>query len=434
MDGALELDPIDEGLGAGEFVAILDPVVFEDFGDVVGGRELESGFLGGEMSADFEVFGLGIGGIEIDFVIESRLSVEFSCDGEAGGTVLINAVGLEVIDLVLQVFLIEGAVAFGGFFFGPLGEEGCHEFDDIVARGSAAGGADADEVFAGVFELEVAKADDAIPGEGAGDGEAINDLVFGSAVEKDFILASFNAGAVGSGGGFVGLEAPLDDGRFFAGDDGVLDDLARSVVIEFKVEGREGEGAADVVEAAGGWVFGEGFGVEGDAEEVADGIGVFVAIESTENDAGGFLGDFGAGEFVGDPVGEGCSDFGVGLGFVLGRHFVGVDGIEDLAPLSGFGEVEKVVLELGFEIEFAFGFFLAVAGDAVLGEVGLGDDFEALVVRGEGGGFVGVEERRDEEKEKGWLHEDEDPGRNSAGVATPEVHGNIGVGEEGEVF
>ena len=170
-------------------------------------------------------------------MIERGLAVELAFDGEAGGTVLIHAIVLEVIELFLEVFLIDGAITFGSVFFGSLFKKGRHEVAHVGAGRGAAGRSNADDVFAGVLKFEVAEANDAVPVQGAGNGEAIDDRVFRSAVKEDFVFAPFDAGAIGTGGGFLGFEAPFNDGRFFPGKDGVIDDLAGSVVIEFELKG-----------------------------------------------------------------------------------------------------------------------------------------------------------------------------------------------------
>lgn len=105
-----------------------------------------------------------------------------------------------------------------------------------------------------------------------------------------------------------------------------------------------------------------------------------------------------------------------------------VDGVEDFAPFGRLGEFEEVVLKLGLEVEFALGFFLAVAGDAVPGKVRLGDGLEAFMIRLKGGRFGSSNGCRDQKEEDGGLHECGRPGSQRMMLAISESIGNIGVG------
>ena len=132
VKGALEFDPIDHSLGSREFLASLNPMVFQDLWDFIGGSELDAGLFGGEVGPDFVGFGGGPTGFEIEIVSECGLSGEFSFHAQTGRAVVIHAVVLEMGEFVGNAFGIEGAVALFALFTGALGEEGAHEFDDLL--------------------------------------------------------------------------------------------------------------------------------------------------------------------------------------------------------------------------------------------------------------------------------------------------------------
>ena len=81
------------------------------------------------------------------------------------------------------------------------------------------------------------------------------------------------------------------------------------------------------------------FGAEVDAEEVADGVGVFVAIQAVRDDAAGVGLHVPVGfiEFGLDVADEGVHLFGGRLGYAFGRHFAGTEFGEDGFPGVAFG-------------------------------------------------------------------------------------------------
>ena len=154
-------------------------------------------------------------------------------------------------------------------------------------------------------------------------------------------------------------------------------------------DGGDEEGIGDVVEAFAASTFlgekvgGEGFG---DAEEVAEGGGVFGAIEAAEAAFAGVL-DFAAAEeglVFGDPVEEDFLLVGGGLVFFGRRHLAGEELIFGAPPEAEGGAGVGEVLE-GGEVDAAFGGIGAVA----IGAEGLQDGPDFAVPGGLSGAGVG---------------------------------------------
>lgn len=211
--------------------------------------------------------------------------------------------------------LVDGPFGFAGLVFfdaeeeGWVDEEGLEWGADGLLVGHAGGG-----VFGEEFEhgREVVRDDAAAEGEGGVVGEGGAGGVFG----LDFVGGFGDEDAVELGG--VGVEG--------------FDDFAGGGEVFLHEDGRDEEGVADVVEAFAACAVGGEFaaGGEVDAEEVADGVVVFVAVEATDGGAAGVWG-----EGAGFEFGEDGFDFadhggalvggGEGIDVVLGRHVAGFD-------------------------------------------------------------------------------------------------------------
>lgn len=129
--------------------------------------------------------------------------------------------------------------------------------------------------------------------------------------------------------------------------------------------------------------------VDVDAEECAEGVLVFAPVEAAHGEGAVLVGEVAA---CGDHhVGEIVEEVGLGGGgrllLFLGRHFAGVECVEDLLPL--LGALDRGDLEGEFiHAELALLLLRSVAGDAVFFEkrpVFFGHD-RARCVRGEGAG------------------------------------------------
>ena len=169
-------------------------------------------------------------------------------------------------------------------------------------------------------------------------------------------------------------------------DDGAIQDLLRGFDVPFHQQRRNEEGFAVGVEAgAAGAIVGEEFGdVVVDAEQVADGVVVFAAIEAAQGDGAGEV-SHGAGglpQAVVDPGGDAQAVVFGELGFHR-RHGAVAKLGGDVAPQAA---VRLDVLNgIRFEeIDAVPGIIRVVAGGAVLGEDGT-DGFGELVLGCRGG-------------------------------------------------
>ena len=359
-----ELEPFhgnDAGLLLAEAAVEHDEFIFAaalaEHGDadaVLAGREAEARFVGGGV--------VGIGGN--DEVLDEGVVEE---DGDAGGA---GVFALEV-DGFLAALADEGAADFGG--------EGV-EAHEVVTGGE--------------------------------DGEFVGNVVFLEGEELDPAVAAVAEGVeadLGEAGGNT-LRAARDG----VGDNGLVEDFVGGGEVFLEKRGREGEDVADVVEAVAGVVGREvGGGFEIEADEVADGVVIFGAVEAAEGDSAGI----GAGgvefeELTFDERGDGLA-LGVGgkRGGVFGRHLVACDDAEDGFP------------------GFAGGVDVGSGAVAVEGDAGFVDTVGVAVVavffeeRGygvlEGGGRrdgekgrrgLGGEEGEGEQREeggageRGWAH------------------------------
>ncbi len=155
--------------------------------------------------------------------------------------------------------------------------------------------------------------------------------------------------------GLVGFPGGVDD--FFGGGE-----------VLFHEDRRHGEHVADVVEAVADVVGGEVVGrVEGDADEVADGVVVFGAVEPANGDAAGVFGAGGAIglEHVGVEPGVDGVEFGRGrFRLALRRHHAAAQVFGHFFPDLRLGEDGRLVLE-GVEVEVAARLGAAVTPDAV---------------------------------------------------------------------
>ncbi len=153
----------------------------------------------------------------------------------------------------------------------------------------------------------------------------------------------------------VGLPGRVDD--FFGGGE-----------VLFHEDRRHGEHVADVVEAVADVVGGEVVGrVEGDADEVADGVVVFGAVEAADGDPAGVLGAVGAIglEHIGVEPGVNGVEFGLGrFRLALRRHHAAAEVLRHFFPDLRLGQDGGLVLE-GVEVEVAARFGAAVTPDAV---------------------------------------------------------------------
>ena len=118
---------------------------------------------------------------------------------------------------------------------------------------------------------------------------------------------------------------------------------------------RNSEDIADVVEAVAGIVGGELFGgAEIDAQQVADGVGIFVAIEAMGHGAAGIglLVLVGFREFGLDDADEGRHGFRRGAWDAGRRHFASLQFGEDFDPAVAIGR-DRGGLEVGGNVQIA---------------------------------------------------------------------------------
>ena len=257
-----------------------------------------------------------------------------------------------------------------------------------------------------VFGAEEKAGIDEEGGEGCAEGllEVFARLLgLGEGVEEGSEVLFTDAAAVGEGGvvgedffggggGIVfGIRCREDDFAFEGGigvDSG--DDFLGSGEVFLEEGWRGEEGIGHVVEAfAAGAIDREVFGgVEGDAEEISDGVVVFVTVEAAEGDATGSLRDIAGFDAVNDLRER--FDEGLALGIsgedilVIGGHFCVLDLVDDILEEMVFLEsvIERVDIVQG---DATFLFVGAVAGDAVLLEDGL-DLVREVIGQGRGDG------------------------------------------------
>ena len=155
-------------------------------------------------------------------------------------------------------------------------------------------------------------------------------------------------------------------------------------------DGRDGQHVADVVEAVAGVVGGEiFFGAELDAEQVADGVGVFGAIQAAGGDAAGVRLHVAVmrSNSACTIFDEGVDLRGVGLGHRLRGHFAVLDALDN--PLPAFAMLgEGRGGSEDSQVQAALGEAVIVAGGAVFVEEGQDGFFEGP------GGRLGRRERR----------------------------------------
>ena len=348
------------GVGAGEDFFELEPLSGEVFGEGEGaGVGEHAAGLGFEDGGVEEL--AGFGGVEEGVVGEGAPEEEAEAGGEFGagdGPGRGVAVGFGEEE---EVWGAEGGFAGGaGSVFPGLaaGHAGCGELG-VGVEGFGGGRGAEGEAEEGA--------------EGLDEGwEWLEGIAGGRGEEARF------EGGVGEGGG----EGGVGGGEVLLGHDG----------------GDE-EGIGDVVEAFAASTFlgekvgGEGFG---DAEEVAEGGGVFGAIEAAEAAFAGVL-DFAAAEegFVfGDPGEEALFLILGGLVFFGGRHLAGEELVFGAPPEAEGGAGVGEVLE-GGEVDAAFGGIGVVAVDAE----GLEDGPDLVGPGGFGGAGGGGGEAQEGEAE-----------------------------------
>lgn len=278
----------------------------EEFEEVVGfgvGRFTAVG-AGGESLEDFagivDVF-FGVGTLEED------AAVGFRGPGFVDGTFDLHPVEGEGHGLAVRVV-------------------GVGEFED--AAGGAVGDFDRDEDFYGLglggdvafpdlgaFEIHFEPGRELAAIEGVGtDAEGVEavavepegvdggepDALLGT--EEEVIVAHHEAAVEGtvsllSGEAVVlvfDFEAPFDGVGAFAGDNCAGEEFFSGSEVLLHEQRGHGEGAANVVEAVGGVVGGkEVGGGSREAEEILDGVVVFVAVKAAEDDATGAVFGFG---------------------------------------------------------------------------------------------------------------------------------------------
>ncbi len=302
MCGGFGAEEVVAFLGNGEFggdfaIGFEDLVIFGiEFG-VAGGLEgggedaMDVGF---ERTFDFDGFEEDDAGVlfsdaaveDGEFVGAAAVAADGGADfGGAGreadagfvdfSDAIFGGVDFEVFDEgVADEDADAGGVGLGGDFYGFAGA-----LADEHSAGGLAEGFDTDEVIAG------------------GEREFDSDIVFFETDELDPTVAAVAFGVeadFGLGGGEV---AKFADGGL-GGESGV-DNAVGGGEVFFHEDGGEGEDVAVVVESVADVVFGEiGAGVKIDAEEIADGVAVFTAIEAADGDAAGI----GMGGVVGEEL------------------------------------------------------------------------------------------------------------------------------------
>ncbi len=312
------------------------------------------GVAGGAAIEENAAVGLGIGldgdGADDFDVVDEEVAVALGGDVvvDIGGGQFVVAGGDGELDVVILGFALDGV--------------NVEDLDGLAIEANFQAGS----VGAGLL-AEGAGAEDVL----AGGGEVVGEIDFAFFVQGEG-EAAVGLAALGGGGEFFGFDAffgPIEDGTAFA--DGGAEDFFGGGEVFFEEDGREGEDVAYVVEAMAHVVDGEIVGrFELDADEVTDGVVVFGAVEPANGDAAG-IGVFGvdAKNLALDELGDFLALLEGRLELFLGGHFAGFDVAEDEFPFLAVGEdaVEGFVM---LEGEAAFGFFIAVAFEAILAEEG----------------------------------------------------------------
>ena len=258
IDRPFQLDPIHEELRARKLVAPLHPEILQHRRHVVGVGEIHARRLRGEMRPHHILLRRGFRGRDVHLRDDPRRPREMLRELQPRRAVVVHAMRLEMPQVIVHLALMPVLPrrVLRVFLVAPFFQDRPRRSHHLRALRHPARRANAQEVVALHRHLEIAEADALVPRLVMDHREAILRRIF-AVVEQDVIFAALHPVAIRALRIFLRLEAPLDRLRLRALDQRAVENLPRRRVVEFDLQRRNRERLTDVVEAAGGRVFGK---------------------------------------------------------------------------------------------------------------------------------------------------------------------------------